>query len=327
MTTMMRTLLVAAMLGATLYTHAAILRVNNSGLAAPYNNIQAAHDAAATGDTIHLEASQTNYGLPVLSKQLVILGPGYLLGENAQTQASLPTATVTSLNFGVGSDGTVVSGITFNSFTIISRNNTRVERCRFLANVSIYTGFVPTFSGVQLVGCLIEGDLQIGGAGSSIQNLTAANNIILGTVSNGAPSSGVFRNNVVSNASATPAFTANDLVVQNNIFDCEVDPGNNVFAHNLFRTAPVEPEDGNVLNVVMNTVFTGGTGDSQWQLAPGSPALGAADDNGDCGAFAGSGSYRLSGIPAIPNIFGLNAPNTIGQGMPLQVTMSARTND
>ena len=324
----MRTLILPlAMLLFAATAQSAILRVNNSGVPAPYTNFAAAHDAAAIGDTIHLEASLAGYGSLQFSKRLVVIGTGYFLGQNAQTQVNLAPSTATSLGFNTGSAGSVVIGITLTGYTIISQNNTRIERCRFLANAEIATAFVPFFSGVQLVGCLFQGNLLIGNGGSSVQNLTLANNIFLGTVSNGTASSGVFRNNVLSNASATPAFTANNMVVENNIFDCEVTPGNNTFAHNLFRTAPVAAEDGNVQNVDMSTVFVGGTNDGQWQLAPGSPAIGAADDNGDCGAFGGNEPYRLSGIPAIPSIFGLTAPSTIGLGATLPVTMSARTNE
>ena len=86
---------------------------------------------------------------------------------------------------------------------------------------------------------------------------------------------------------------------------------NNVSVSNQFGTA-----NGNVANVDINTLFVdyngnlGYSNDSRWQLTPysvilgaPSPAIGAADDGGDCGIFGGAEPYVLSGLPAVPAIF------------------------
>ena len=277
----------AALLFAT-SAQAAILRVNNSGVPAPYTSFPDAHTAAQPGDTIHVEASPINYGSHFISKQLVILGPGYFLGENAQTQVSLASATFTWFSFsGNQVAGTVISGLTFSSTFTINASEVRVERCRFLSNVNFYQ--TPSATGVQLVGCHIQGNLTVQSGSGPYTNTTIANNIFLGTLSASAFMAGEFVNNTVRNALTDPAFTLSNMIARNNIFDCEVTPGNNVFLHNLFRTAPVAADNGNQVNVAMGAMFAGGTVDNQWQLAPGSPAMDAADDGGDCGAFGGNG--------------------------------------
>jgi hypothetical protein len=317
------TLLAAMLFAGT--ARSAILRVNNSGAPAPYTTFSAAHTAAQPGDTIHVEASPINYGSNFISKQLVIIGPGYFLGENAQTQAGLASATFQWLSWNSGGEGTVVSGVTFSSQTTINRSNIRIERCRFLNNLNFYHS--SSLSGIQVIGCYVQGNLTVQSGSAVITDITMANNIFLGTLSQSASMAGEFVNNTVRNTSTDPVFSLSNMIARNNIFDCEVTPGNNTFLHNLFRTAPVPAVDGNQVSVDMSTMFGGGTVDNQWQLAPGSPAIAAGDNGEDCGAFGGNEPYRLSGIPAVPSIFGMTAPSTISVGATLPVTMSARTNE
>ena len=305
-------------------TFSAVLRVNNSGVPAPYTSLSGAVNAAQPGDTIHVEASPNNYGALNLNKAVTIIGPGYFLGDNAQTQANLGSAMCLWISPTSGSEGALMMGLVFTTTTSISRSNVRYERCRFQANVNFY-GSTP-LNNIQLVGCYVQGDLTVQGGSQPITNVTVANNIFLGRLLPSANFSGEFVHNTVVNAD-DPAFNLSNMIVRNNIFDCAVAAGNNVFMHNLFSTAPVPADNGNQVNVAMAGMFAGGTVDHQWQLAIGAPAIGAGDNGADCGAFGGSAPYRLSGVPSIPSIFGLTAPHTIALGEELPVTMSARSND
>jgi hypothetical protein len=316
-------LLLAALLPAL--AQGAILRVNNTGVPAPYTSVSAAMNAAQNGDTIHLEASPINYGTLTLTKRLVIIGPGYFLDVNQLTQSNANSARMDWVSFSTGSEGSVIFGVVFNSNTTINRSNVRIERCRFMNNVNFYSS--SPLNNVQLVGSYVHGDLTVQGGSQPITNATIANNIFLGRLTASANMSGEFVHNTVRNASADPAFTLSNMVVRNNIFDCVVTPGNNTFMHNLFRTAPVPATNGNMVNVDMSDMFVGGTADGQWRLASGAAAIGAADDGSDCGAYGGSAPYRMSGVPPIPSIIGLTAPHTVDLGAPLPVTLSARTNN
>ena len=96
--------------------------------------------------------------------------------------------------------------------------------------------------------------------------------------------------------------------------------------NNVVAGTQVDTSNNNQSNVDMNTVFVDfdGTGgystDGKWQLAPGSPALGAADDGGDCGIFGGQEPYVLSGLPRIPAIFFYRGPGTGNDaGLPVQI--------
>jgi len=118
-------LLVLAVLGAQSW--AAVLRVNNiTGAGAAYTTLQDAHDAASNGDTLAIDASLT-YGNLAVSKQLVIMGPGYFLGQNSDTQANISMAGVGSVNFNSGSEGSLITGLWIKERIVISVSNIVVK--------------------------------------------------------------------------------------------------------------------------------------------------------------------------------------------------------
>lgn len=116
-------------------------------------------------------------------------------------------------------------------------------------------------------------------------------------------------NNIVQEAAGTVTGTGNSIY-------------NNIDAGDHFGT-----ENGNQVNVDMSTVFVGtGSTDGQWQLAAGSPAIGAGFNGVDCGMFGGPTPYVLSGIPSIPSIYIFDAPaigSTAG-GLPVRLSVKSR---
>ena len=70
---MLRTTLLTVLSFVAFQSQAKIWRVNNNtGVVADFATVQAAHNAAASGDTIHLEGSATSYGQLSCTKKLVI---------------------------------------------------------------------------------------------------------------------------------------------------------------------------------------------------------------------------------------------------------------
>lgn len=57
--------------------------------------------------------SKTSYGSGIIAKKLTVIGPGYWLAENPNTQAIKDTAQVTSLTFNSGSEGSIAQGLYF----------------------------------------------------------------------------------------------------------------------------------------------------------------------------------------------------------------------
>jgi len=89
-------------------------RVNNSGIQAGFNSVQQAVSSSQVlpGDTLYVEGSPFSYGNVDLTKRLVIIGPGYFLGQNPETQACLSTAIFENIAFNAESDGSFMTGMT-----------------------------------------------------------------------------------------------------------------------------------------------------------------------------------------------------------------------
>ena len=73
------------------------------------------------GDTIHLEGSVTPYGKPqtsltngncdTIAKQIVLIGPGYLLNQNTETQHFKESAKIRTIHIASTATGTIIAGI------------------------------------------------------------------------------------------------------------------------------------------------------------------------------------------------------------------------
>ena len=119
-------------------SYAKIWRLNNNGnnpipaIGADFTGtLQAAHDNASvvSGDTIHIEQSPTTYGNCTFTKRLVLIGPGYFLSTNPQTQVNTDyAATVGILTFyNANAAGSQVYGLTIST-TYLGVNNLLLDR-------------------------------------------------------------------------------------------------------------------------------------------------------------------------------------------------------
>src|SRR5688500_17437469 len=117
-------------------SYAKVWRVNNNtGVSADFTTVQAAHNAAADGDTLHLEGSPTSSGALSAPKKLVSVGPGYMLEDNPNTQALAQSAKVGTFTFNSGAAGSVVMGLDFASSNIeVYANGLVISRNRFSSN-------------------------------------------------------------------------------------------------------------------------------------------------------------------------------------------------
>ncbi|MFZ4772098.1 MAG: hypothetical protein ACOYLO_18085 [Ferruginibacter sp.] len=108
---------------------AKIWRVNNrTNIAADFTTAQAAHDGATAGDTIYFEPSPDNYGDIVLSKQLVIIGTGYFLDANPETQwKNNWPSTLNQISLNAGSEYSQLMGVTINGQCIVSATNITIK--------------------------------------------------------------------------------------------------------------------------------------------------------------------------------------------------------
>ncbi|SHM35138.1 hypothetical protein SAMN04488057_101168 [Cyclobacterium lianum] len=316
--------------GSYMGCHAGIWRVNNQletdKSQRIFSELSPLNDDADVfpGDTIHLEGSPVRYNNFNCSKRLVIIGPGYFLTENPETQARAEEATISSIRFNPGSEGSLVMGVVFDytssSGIFVATNNITIQRCYMRGGVTItdQTG-IRVFQNYMLgeVGgytsstvysdVVVRNNLFIGGgfntqSGSfSIceNNVFTGNNITISAAS--------FRNNIITNANANVSITSGSA------------------QNNLAAGGQLGSENGNMAADANSLFVESGSTDGQYQLAQNSPARGAGFDGVDAGAFGGDSGYRLSGLPPIPLVYDLRVDDSgnLETGVGIQIKVKS----
>lgn len=305
--------LMIALLFSIATANATVWRVNSApGSDADYTSIQAAHDATTTlnGDTLYIEGAATGVGQLKTTKTLTIIGTGYFLGENPETQASPLGSTINGIWFNPGSEGTKVMGCYISSQVRFQTSNILITRCRIyyssntmilpnnqnLANIVITQSYI---SSSQTYFSAMDFD--------DVTNVLVSNCYIYGAITTNSNFSGIFTNNVFwGNVGPYNSVLKNNILYSGSFTDY-----NNNYSYNLSDGTDFGTANGNQANVSMSTVFVGTTGtstDGAWELKSGSPAIGAGENGVDCGMFGGAFPYVLSGMPNIPAIYYLNTP-------------------
>ncbi len=277
------------------------------------------------GDTIHLEGSPNTYSSFSCSKRLVILGPGYFLTENPETQARAIPASIGSVTFQNGSEGSIIMGVSFdvtsNSGISIQTNNITVQRCYLRGGVSL-----SNITGARVIECYSQ---------SSVRGATS--NTVFGDI--------IVRNNLFINASFNTyggffsicennVFTGNSLIINASSFKNNILSNNNATAqitsgnmsNNLATNGQFGTENGNRSVSLSGLFLEGPSTDGMWQLAENSPAKGAGTEGTDAGAFGGDGNYTLSGLPPIPLIFDLRVGDSGNLQTGVRVQVKAKSN-
>jgi hypothetical protein len=333
-------LLIASMIAHPAFS--TVWRVNNiTGVNCNFTSITAAQSSASVlaGDTLYLEPSAGTYGDITFTKKLTVIGNGYFLSQNPQTQADFNTSQLGSITYNTGSSGSKIIGcqiarITINtSELLIERNyiiNDDYNSISFSTNnISHFiirnNYIVNSYNSYSTIYCIYSNysgvnDLQI--YNNYIYNATNRhaiyltngtsvdihNNIINGNVN---VNNTTFENNILISGT----FTYNNGIVNNNI--CNSTQFSTVNGTN------------NQLNVTMSNVFEGATGnstDGQWQLKVSSPADSAGVGGIDCGMFGGTFPYILSGLPGIPSIY-QNDQTIDYQNQKINVTISVKSHN
>lgn len=311
-----------------------ILRVNNNvGVNAPYTTISAAIAAAGVNDIIMVEGSIIAYDNITINKKVTIVGPGYFLLENLNLQGSPSSASLASVGFAAGSDGSSLYGLNITggigTGDNVLTNNITVSNCRiggltlsgdsnnfFISGCYIVGNLV--FSNVsEYTGAIVSNNYIGGfGQGSGTTLVTLTQNVIAFGITQALNCD--FRNNIFIGGSFGGF---NGSVIKNNIFT--------VTQASLSGSgAPVD--NTNIFSALISNLFvglTGNTTDTQWKLKTGSPAIGAGIDGVDCGMYGGNTPYRPSGIQVgQPTINSFTTPASVQQNGTLNVKVSAKVN-
>lgn len=308
---------------------AKIWRVDsNTSNAADFRTLSAANASSEVqdGDTLYVAGASTGYGNITFNKRLVIIGPGYFLGENPNTQAYPVAASAGTVTFAAESAGSVMTGMS-TGIVYIAANAVTLKRNYI--NGSVTLAYVANIANAIIAQNFITGTVGYYSTGYNAQSTIVANNIITATT-------------------AFISFSGMSWVVQNNVLAGSVTLHNATFENNILRSGTFTPSQttvqnnlcngtqfeglgiGNLLNITIEDVFlsqTSGSPDGRFQLKEGSPAIGAGTNGVDCGAFGGPSPYVLSGIPSIPNIYYFTAPAIVPRTEGLQVRIKARSNN
>jgi hypothetical protein len=323
----------------------------NTANGAPYTTLQAAHDAASAGDTIHLAGAASGYGSANITKPVIIIGPGILLGENPETQVVKSSARMlAAIAFKAGSNGSVIMGVFFdftgnNILLDGGIGNIVIKRNQFRGQVQFNTAVNSALSNITIAQNYFATFPFSTSFSQTNNNILLLNNFIGGTINGLNSSSLTIKNNVITTADPSFTSTSSQVVanstIQNNIIRItNVSPANNLGSNNSFTnnitnvSAAIHgTADGNQAAVDLTTVFdvdpaaalpAGKSTDGRWKLKAGSPAIGAGSAGEDCGMFGGIDPYVLSGLPPIPAIYEIAAPSTASQSGGLNVTIKAK---
>lgn len=340
-------LIVAACIAVT--ANAKIWRVNNiAGITANFTTIQAAHDGAAAGDTIHLEPSNTSYGNLTMTKKLSIVSTGQFVPENPGFQQDIKMGFVDNVTvsdpaangslFSIRYNGSfVIANGTVANISLQNCASIRSNTCSFSTNQNENSGVlsIQDADNINVSGGWFAAVNIFGNS----QNIMINNNIIGGRIQVSGSSSATIRNNVIAAISASKCASleadislVNSLVV-NNIFNkgANYDGGSTgtTFQNNFSGNGFLPAGNGNVNNVDMSTVFVnaeGGFVDNVYQLKAGSLAIAAGLNGENLGAFGGTNPFRLAVTPAIPSIYKLVVPTT-PSGSSMNIVFSTRSNN
>jgi hypothetical protein len=291
-----------------------LIRVNNSAnYDADYTSLQSAVTNALAGDTIYVEGSATEYAGATITKKLTIIGPGYFLSENPQTQANGLAATFNSnITFTTGSDGSTIMGCSIPSYNLVINVSNMTVKRNYLYSVE----FTKAVENIAVVQNDIGGSIYTTSPGS-IKNSMINNNIIMSYIQTGSINcyNATIQNNIFAGA--------NSYITENT---------GNTISYNLFGKDGIN-ENGNQYNIVMSLVFNdidgtkGFSDDARWMLCESSLATGAGMGGTDCGISGGTMPYVLSGLPTIPHIYAAEVPASATSSGGLKVTIKVKASE
>jgi hypothetical protein len=343
-------------------SHATVRRIGYWGTpvsGVDYTTFALAQTASSNGDTIYFFSSSSAYGGINVSKQLVIIGGGYLLDPaltstskgNPNLQYFKNETSINSITFETGSAGSKVFGV-ISQFYIGSVagslvSNIEINRCQ----VSYMQFTSNSANDIRVYNCIVYSSFINSSGNASVTNLRVYNCVDLnlnGAMINWTSTgnlTGEFVNNTCYNINVN---ISGSLVVNNNIFT-QLQTTNNancVFNNNLIRglaSSYTLSGAGNVYNnfsnsnpgtPVNNTVLQGWpfqstfSADERYRLAAASPAIGIGLGGVDAGMTGGPLPYKLSGIPPIPSIYSLSSPQGNNpSGSTITINLSTKGNN
>lgn len=196
---------------ATVYTVS-----NNNNSPGQFLTIQAAHDAAADGDTLYIHASPKLYGDVTIQKRLTLIGEGALPNKQIQfssqvsairlTYAPLPPVTTASGSKFFGLDISSLTVGSINSSYVYNIDNLTISRNR-IGNLSYSVSCSEGSTNNMITNNIIQS------VNSKLRNSLFSNNIVYTINETFTGSNNIFINNIIQYSIAVKG-----ALVSNNIF-------------------------------------------------------------------------------------------------------------
>lgn len=318
-------------------SYAATLTVNNTNPSiGQYSTVQAAVDAAASGDVILIQGSQTTYPdctLPA-NKVLTLRGPGW---RPLYRQSPMP-ARISSINLAVRAHDITIEGLYLSAIDmqVVYENNNpfchqyniKIRLCYF-DNLSLRRGCKDF---------IIEGNNfgTIHATNDTTTNILIRNNFIRGNVQSFRNSSGVLVDHNLFVGGAL--YDLDGILIVNNIFHysnagysnvirCIIsnnltyypnNPSYNQFYNDLNspnRNAIAESNKQNVDPLFMyGNDWRGGIIEPDYRLQPNSPAKNAGTDGKDIGIIDMSAFSKTGEVAPAVRTFNIANPVTTPTG-------------
>lgn len=298
---------------------------SNSGHDADFTQLSLALADASVmnGDTIYVVGAGSTYTGFALDKAVHIYGPGVYLAQNPDTQASKLSARVDYINVRAGSSGATVSGLYIEELDI-EENNVTFNRNR------IWRIDADNASNITLSGCFM---LQNNNSYASL-DLNNGSIFVYNTLIRNSGSNDAIRMQGTSVGEFYNCVLYSDVIIQNAEFHNNIQisgtfsSSSSSVTHNIGHSTQFGTSDNNQENVDMNTVFVfSGSTDGYYQLAVGSPAIGAGIGSIDCGMFGGNSPYVLSCLPAIPAVYSALGSASGSTATGLQINIKVKSHD
>jgi hypothetical protein len=310
---------------------------NNPAIDADFSTFETAVAGASAGDTLYMEGSNFTYGNGVLTKPLVMIGPGFFLTENDSTQVSNLEANFKTFVVDSTASGSRIYGCAFDDKVYINGSNVVFAR-NWVYGASSYGIGIYVGEANDVVNCSIIQNFcnNIKGGYYSYDpiahNTLIANNIVHGNITfNDNATNVVFNNIVKHNVNVSNSIIKNNIQLSSGSVGFHINQGN-IIEYNLTAVASPPPGPGNIGGIDPVEVFAdydetlGFSTDGKWQLKAGSPAIGAGENGEDCGAFGGTSPYVLSGLPAVPHIYEAIVPTSgsAASGLPVIIKVKSQ---
>jgi len=300
----------------TLFTttlSAAIITVDiNHPSIGDYKTLQEAHDAASLGDTIYVYPSLSRYDGISVTKQLKIIGAGFLY--DSAVNGVYPSR-ITSMSFKAGSEGSELKG--FEAYQIDIETDNITVKNNYCFGIFVHS----SANGIIIIHNKIinqsDSSLDVAIKVSSYTHVLISNNIIVSkkvgsySIISFNDTSLYISHNVIEAVYGALYFSVRvNGIVMNNIVRSGNVWGNSVeYFNNMSQSTQFDSFSGagNIGNIDMTTVFVDPT-NFDYKLKTDSPAIGAGYSGEDLGIYGGNSPYidngAGTGIPTIISLIG-----------------------